>query len=50
MEITELRKLLETAFAALSAIPVRGEDVERMAVARTCLRQAWSLAGEQEKE
>lgn len=50
MEKKEVGKMLEAAFAALSAVFVRGEDVERMAEARACLRQAWAaLAAETER-
>ncbi len=46
----ELRRSLDRAYNILSAIPVTGDAVEKMAAVRAELRKAYSLAGEDAKE
>lgn len=47
--MNELQKVLDRAFKALSAIPVCGDSVELMAMARESLRTAYRLAGGKEE-
>ena len=42
--MNEVQRALETAFQALSVIPVTGDGVELMATARASLRAAYRLA------
>lgn len=46
----ELKKALETAFTAVSSISVQGDDVERMAIARENLRNAYRFVKEKSEE
>lgn len=46
MENQDLKKHLDTAFAFLARIPVSGEAVDAMALARQELRAAWKLVSE----
>lgn len=46
----ELKKHLDQAYMWLSKIPVSGEDVDHMAMARQELRAAFQLAEIREKE
>lgn len=46
----ELLKHLETAFKLISAIPVKGDDVEVMASAKNNLRTAYALAKAENKQ
>lgn len=49
--MTDLQKKIDQAFACVSAIPVSGDHVEIMALAREHLRKAFELAGaEKENE
>lgn len=41
----DLKKHLDTAFAFLSRINVKGDDVDYMAMARQELRAAWAILG-----
>lgn len=47
--MNNLQKALDQAFKALSAIPVCGDNVELMAIARESLRTAYRLAGREEE-
>lgn len=44
--MNEIQKRLDKAFTLISAIPVSGDSVEIMAMAREHLRSAYNLAGE----
>lgn len=44
--MNEIQKRLDKAFSLISAIPVSGDAVEIMAMAREHLRSAYNLAGE----
>lgn len=46
----EAKKLLDEAFAILSAIPVSGDSVELMAAAKAKLKRAYQAIGTPEKE
>lgn len=48
--MTELQAELDKAFSVLSAIPVAGENVDRMMIVRECLRKAYQLAGRQDND
>ena len=48
--MNELQKELDEVFRLISAIPVSGESVEVMAMARERLRRAYQQAGRTEKE
>ena len=48
--MSEMQKLIGEAFRAISAIPVTGEAVEMMALAKERLRQAYSLAEQNGEE
>lgn len=48
--MNDKQKLLDEAFRLLSAIPVRGDQVEVMAAARAKLREVYSLCGEEAKK
>ena len=48
--MNDIQKALKSAFDALSAIPVSGDGVELMAVARASLKAAFRLAGAGEAE
>lgn len=43
--MTDLQKEIEKAFQVISAIPVSGDMVEVMALAREHLRKAFDMAG-----
>ena len=45
--MNEKQKLLDEAFRLLSAIPVRGDQVEVMAAARAKLRTVYNLCKEE---
>lgn len=47
--MNDLQNALDQAFRALSAIPVSGDSVELMAMARESLRTAYRLAGGEEE-
>ncbi len=47
--MNDLQKALDQAFRVLSAIPVSGDNVELMAMARESLRTAYHLAGGEEE-
>lgn len=46
----EIRQHIDKAYGYLSKIPVNGDFVEPMALARQELREAYALAEAQEKE
>ena len=48
--MNELQRELDEVFRLISAIPVSGESVEVMAMARERLRRAYQQAGKAEKE
>lgn len=48
--MNEIQKQLDKAFTLISAIPVSGDAVEIMAMAREHLRSAYNLAGEEDRE
>lgn len=48
--MTEVQKALDNAFDVLSTIPVSGDNVEKMAIAREHLRRAFRLAGNVEQK
>lgn len=41
MDKDKIKKLLENAYNLISTLPVSGDSVERLAVARQNLRAAW---------
>ena len=48
--MTELQTEINEAFACIAAIPVTGDQVEIMALAREYLRKAFALAGDTEAD
>lgn len=46
--MTDLQKEINAAFAAISAIPVTGEDQERAVMAKEHLRKAYKMAAPKE--
>lgn len=48
--MNEIQKQLDKAFTLISAIPVSGDAVDIMAMARKHLRSAYDLAGKGECE
>lgn len=48
--MNEIQKQLDKAFTLISAIPVSGDVVDIMAMAREHLRSAYNLAGEGDHE
>ena len=40
----EIKTLIEKAFQYVSSVSVVGDDVDKMAIARNCLKKAYSLA------
>ena len=47
MDKDKIKKLLENAYNLISTVPVTGDGVERMAVARQNLREAFKLMEEE---
>lgn len=50
MDKDKIKNLLENAYNLISTIPVTGDGVERMAVARQKLRQAFQLLDKEESD
>lgn len=50
MDNEKIKKLMDSAYNLLSTVPVTGDAVERMAVARQQLRQAYKLLDAAEQE
>lgn len=48
--MNELKEKLNKVYNLLSAIPVSGDNVEIMSVARELLREAYKMAGEAAKD
>lgn len=49
-EPSELQKEINKAFIAISTVPVSGDSVDRMAMAREHLHRAYMLAAPEPKE
>lgn len=47
MDKDKIEKLMENAYNLISTVPVTGDGVERMAVARQNLREAFQLMKEE---
>lgn len=47
--MTDLQKVIDTAFRLISSIPVSGDNVEIMASAKQNLRSAYAMAAEKEE-
>lgn len=47
MDKERIKKLMENAYNLISAVPVNGDNAERMAVARKNLREAFKLMEEE---
>lgn len=48
--MNEIQKQIDNSFKLISAIPVSGDAVDIMAMARKHLKSAYNLAGEGERE
>ena len=48
--MTDLQKEVNEAFMIISSIPVTGDSVDRMAMAREHLRRAYQMAEESKEE